>query len=306
MTNDLFAIHWLSYSQPMTRIRTLPHLMAFDAAARYESFSMAATELCLTTGAVSRHIRNLEAKLGEALFYRGHKEVKLTPEGKIFALTCRKILDDLAAAETAFMERRSIQHITINCLPTFAMYWLVPRLDDFHRACPHIHINVVTGTGIVTPDSDFAIRRDPTHFPDMEAMPFLEERSVLVCSPASLLNQKEQPANNTLIHIRVRNDLWRKWSAQGMTLPDNITRHLYLDHTFAAIHAAEENLGIALVPHIFCEKQLTSGRLVRLDSYEAILSGSYFLVRQKSKTPAMHEFITWLRKNAAAPEESDQ
>ncbi|WNU99047.1 LysR substrate-binding domain-containing protein [Enterobacter sp. DTU_2021_1002640_1_SI_PRY_ASU_LCPMC_013] len=281
----------------MIRIRTLPHLLAFDAAARHESFSLAAMELCLTTGAVSRHITNLETKLGEELFFRGHKKVKLTPRGRIFALTCRKILDELAAAEAAFTEKPAIHYITINCLPTFSMYWLLPRLADFHQACPHIHINVVTSTGMITPGSDFAIRRDPIHFPGMEAVPFLEERSILVCSPASFLKQQAQSPDNTLIHIRVRNDLWDKWSAQGLTLPENITRHVHLDHTFAGIHAAEENLGIALVPRIFCEKHLASGRLVWLDSYGTLLSGNYFLVRQKRETPAMREFITWLRNS---------
>ncbi|HHD7473738.1 TPA: LysR substrate-binding domain-containing protein [Klebsiella oxytoca] len=93
--------------------------------------------------------------------------------------------------------------------------------------------------------------------------------------------------------------MWRKWSAQGLTLPENITRHLYLDHTFAAIQAAEENLGIALVPEIFCERHLADGRLVRLDSFGTLISGSYFLVMQKSETPAIREFIAWLRKRGA-------
>lgn len=283
----------------MTRIRTIPHLLAFEAAARHESFSRAATELCLTTGAISRHIRNLEAKLGEELFYRGHKTVKLTERGERFALTCRKILDDLATAEASFIEGTSIQNVTIDCLPSFAMYWLIPRLADFHQACPHIHINVITSTGMVTLGSDIAIRREPGHFPGMEALPFLEEKSVLVCSPAWLRKQKAQPADNTLIHIRVREDLWRKWSAHGLTLPENITRHLYLDHTFAAIQAAEEALGIALVPDIFCEKHLSAGRLVRLDSFGILKSGNYFLVMQKSETPAIREFISWFCNSIA-------
>lgn len=291
----------------MIRISTLPHLLAFEAAARHESFSMAAAELCLTTGAVSRHIKNLEAKLGEALFYRGHKRVKLTSRGQIFALTCRKILDDLAAAEASFTENIAIQEIAVNCLPTFAMYWLIPRLADFHRTCPHIHITVVTSTGTVKSGSDVAVRRDPAHFPDMEALPFLEEESVLVCSPAYFHQHTIQPADNTLIHIRVRNDLWRKWSAANLALPDNVTRHLYLDHTFAAIQAAEDSLGIALVPRLFCEKHLISGRLVRLDSYGTLISGTYFLVMQKSNKSGIKKFAAWLRKNISlVPEQTEQ
>ncbi|HEE1235126.1 TPA: LysR substrate-binding domain-containing protein [Klebsiella pneumoniae] len=287
----------------MKRIRTLPHLLAFDAAARHESFSMAAKELCLTTGAVSRHIKNLETKLGETLFYRGHKKVTLTSRGQIFALTCKKILDDLSVAETSFMEGSAVLDITVNCLPTFAMYWLIPRLADFHHAFPHIHVNVVTSTGMVTSGSDIAARRDPAHFRGIEALPFLIEKSVLVCSPDYFHQQIMQPANNTLIHIRVRSDLWRKWSTESLRVPENVTRHLYLDHTFAAIQAAEDSLGIALVPQIFCEKHLTSGRLVMLNEFGTLISGTYFLVMQTNIKPGIQEFSEWLGKNIAAARE---
>ena len=287
----------------MKRIRTLPHLLAFDAAARHESFSMAAKELCLTTGAVSRHIKNLETKLGETLFYRGHKKVTLTSRGQIFALTCKKILDDLSVAETSFMEGSAVLDITVNCLPTFAMYWLIPRLADFHHAFPHIHVNVVTSTGMVTSGSDIAVRRDPAHFRGIEALPFLIEKSVLVCSPDYFHQQIMQPANNTLIHIRVRSDLWRKWSTESLRVPENVTRHLYLDHTFAAIQAAEDSLGIALVPQIFCEKHLTSGRLVMLNEFGTLISGTYFLVMQTNIKPGIQEFSEWLGKYIAAARE---
>lgn len=287
----------------MKRIRTLPHLLAFDAAARHESFSMAAKELCLTTGAVSRHIKNLETKLGETLFYRGHKKVTLTSRGQIFALTCKKILDDLSVAETSFMEGSAVLDITVNCLPTFAMYWLIPRLADFHHAFPHIHVNVVTSTGMVTSGSDIAVRRDPAHFRGIEALPFLIEKSVLVCSPDYFHQQIMQPANNTLIHIRVRSDLWRKWSTESLRVPENVTRHLYLDHTFAALQAAEDSLGIALVPQIFCEKHLTSGRLVMLNEFGTLISGTYFLVMQTNIKPGIQEFSEWLGKNIAAARE---
>ena len=293
-TNDIFSTDWLRYNQSMRRIRTLPHLQAFEAAARYENFSLAAAELCLTTSAVSRHIKNLEEKLGEVLFHRRHKQVILTPKGRTFALACRKLLDDLAAAESGFTGKHETSHITINCLPTFAVYWLIPRLADFHQAYPHIHINVVTGTGTVTPGSDIAVRRDPIHFPDTEPRAFLEEKSVLVCGAEYHLNHLVSNSDNTLIHIRIRNDLWKKWASEKYPMPDDITRQLYFDHTYGAIQAAEENLGIALVPLIFCEKHIKSGRLITLDSFGTLTTGTYYYILQSDENPAICAFIDWL------------
>ncbi|EMB2344117.1 LysR family transcriptional regulator [Klebsiella pneumoniae] len=283
----------------MKKILTLPHLPAFEAAARTESFSAAAKELCLTTGAVSRHIRNLESKLGGELFSRGHKEVRLTEQGKIFALACRKLLDELASAEKLFMEKTDCNQLTVNCLPTFAMHWLIPRLKNFHQACPHIHINVLTGTGGVVPGSDIAIRRDPAHFTGMDAIPFLREKSVLVSRPGYLQRCEAEHEGNTLVHIRIREDLWQKWSDGSLATPQNITHHLHLDHTFAAIQAAEDGLGIALVPLLFCEKQLSSGRLVNLNSYGCLQSGVYYVVVSAKETPLIQAFINWLKKQAS-------
>lgn len=280
----------------MTRICSLPHLLAFEAAARTESFTFAAKELCLTPGAVSRHIRNLEDKLGGELFSRGHKKVELTERGKIFALSCWKVLDELAKAENNFREQPENQQINVSCLPTFAMHWLNPRLTDFYRACPDIHINVSTSTGLVAAGTDIALRRDPAHFPDMKAIPFLDEWSALVSSPDYLSGN--ELTGRTQLHIRARADLWEKWSAGQLPSPENITRHTYLDHTFAAIQAAEDGLGIALVPLLFCGKQLTGGRLAVVQSCGILNTGTYYVILQKKETPAIREFMAWLQKQA--------
>lgn len=277
----------------MKRIHSLPHLLAFDAAARNESFSVAAKELCLTTGAISRHIRSLETKLGAELFSRSHKEVKLTERGIIFAMACRRILDELSAAESAFLDRADYQRLTVNCLPTFAMHWLIPRLVDFHRAFPHIHVSVITRTGLVESGTDVAIRREPSHFHGMNAFPFLKEKCTLVSSPHFLLNHAAQSAGNALIHVRVREDLLRQWSAEGFALPEKINSHLYLDHTFAAMQAAEDGLGVALIPLLFCEKQLSSGRLIKLDESVTLCSGNYFVILQRKETPTTRSFVAW-------------
>jgi len=70
--------------------RHLPSLSAlrvFEAAARHESFTLAATELHVTTSAVSRQIRALEDELGLRLFERLPRGLKLTREGMQYFAT---------------------------------------------------------------------------------------------------------------------------------------------------------------------------------------------------------------------------
>ena len=84
-----FLAHLVELNSTYEKIHSLPHLSAFEAAARLGSFSAAADELFLTTGAVSRHIRSLEEQLGITLFYRGHKSVRLTQAGENFSAPLR-------------------------------------------------------------------------------------------------------------------------------------------------------------------------------------------------------------------------
>ena len=67
-------------------------LLAFEAAARHESFTHAARELFLTESAVSRQIASLESNLGVRLFVRSKQRVVLTRAGKLSGTQVRRIL----------------------------------------------------------------------------------------------------------------------------------------------------------------------------------------------------------------------
>ena len=77
------SAHALAADQARARLPALTALRAFEAAARHESFSRAATELFVTHGAVSHQIRALEQSLGTTLFERGARWLRLTPQGAL-------------------------------------------------------------------------------------------------------------------------------------------------------------------------------------------------------------------------------
>jgi LysR family transcriptional regulator, glycine cleavage system transcriptional activator len=80
------------------RLPPLNSLTSFEAAARHLNFSRAADELCVTNGAVSRAIRNLEDHLGVQLMIRRTRSVRLTPIGATYAAEVRSALEHLVAA----------------------------------------------------------------------------------------------------------------------------------------------------------------------------------------------------------------
>ncbi len=278
----------------MKRLYSLPHLPAFEAAARLGSFSAAADELFLTTGAVSRHIRSLEAQLGITLFYRAHKSVRLTPAGENFSRTASRVISELFAAESALKASAGRQRLVVHSLPTFTMHWLMPKLAAFNEIHPGIAVDITTSTGAVDRNTPFdvAIRRDPAHFSGLKAIPFLQEDSLLVCSQSYLrampVSAPDKLGEHTAIRIRAREDLWHSWLN---TYPTALT----LDHTFAAIQAAEDGLGLAVVPYLFCAKHLSSGRLVSPFPALTIRTGVYSLLLRDRDDEVVRKFAAWLQ-----------
>lgn len=120
-------------------------LQSFDSAARHLNFTRAAEELHLTQSSVSRHIQDLEAQLGVALFNRVRRQVVLTPAGVQFQREAARLLQ-----EGRMMMMRALHagdspaSLRIAAPPTFASRWLVPRLPGFCAAHPEVQIDLIT------------------------------------------------------------------------------------------------------------------------------------------------------------------
>lgn len=121
---------------------TLPGLEAFEAVARHGSFTRAARELHVTQGAVSHRIKALEEQLGCALFVRRARGVELTAEGRALAESARPAFALLREGTGAVERVRSGGVFTLNCSPSFAIRWLVPRLPGFRSRHPDIDFRI--------------------------------------------------------------------------------------------------------------------------------------------------------------------
>ena len=110
---------------------SLNALRAFEASARHLSFTKAAEELCVTQGAVSRQIKQLEEQIQVPLFLRGHRHLILTDQGRILLAPLTEAFDLMATA----LERLKNQprDLRLKVHPTFAIRWLIPRLHRFPK-----------------------------------------------------------------------------------------------------------------------------------------------------------------------------
>src|SRR5260370_14344872 len=115
-------------------------LKAFEAAARHESFTRAAEELCVTQGAVSHQVKALEAELGIKLFNRERQRLVITEGGREYLTVLRDAFDRIAVGTERLVQRQTAGVLTVSTSPDFAAKWLVHRLGGVSEAPPSLDL----------------------------------------------------------------------------------------------------------------------------------------------------------------------
>src|SRR5438045_8814734 len=103
----------------MRKLPPLNAVRAFEAAARHESFTAAASELCVTVTAISPQVRQLEAMLGRKLFERSGRAVVLTAEGHAGFPLLRDGFDRMASAFATIRPPADDEPITFSATRSF-------------------------------------------------------------------------------------------------------------------------------------------------------------------------------------------
>src|SRR5438045_9473089 len=105
------------------RLPSLNALKAFEAAARHESFTRAAEELCVTQGAVSHQVKALEAELAIKLFTRERQRLLITEAGRDYLNVVRDALDRIAIGTARLQQRRRAGVPTVRPPPDLPAKW---------------------------------------------------------------------------------------------------------------------------------------------------------------------------------------
>lgn len=255
----------------MRKIPNFVLLRAFEAAARLQSFSLAAHELHLTPSAISHQVRELEAFFGRALFVRSHRRVDLTAEGRRLFESLERVLDALEACCSEVKLAPSGQVLSVYCAPSFAAKWLGPRLPAFMDAHPGITIRMSSGAEPMdltrAREVDVAISYGRAlQRPGVEVVPLGQEDIVPMCSPQLKTKGKtwkELMSQATLIESQLSDVTWRDWFALNeLAMPQNPRQSF--DRGALSISAAVDGMGVALETTRFAERELARGDLVEV------------------------------------------
>src|SRR4051794_10687393 len=133
-------------------LRSLSGLLDFDCAARWGSFRLAAQELHKTPAAISQQVKHLEQALGFALFIRHPRHITLTEKGQELAVSVARMLSELRAKIDALQGGGEETILRISTTHSFAIKWLVPRLDRFTKLYPELDIRIDSNDRMVDLD----------------------------------------------------------------------------------------------------------------------------------------------------------
>lgn len=290
------------------KIPSTAALVAFESAARHQSFTKAADELALTQSAVCRQIAGLEEFLGIELFRRSRRGVKLTEAGLAYSRKVAAQLDAVERDTLAAMGQQGAQGLELAVVPTFATQWLVPRLKEFQRLHPEVTVHLTNRTRpFLFADTSFdaAIYFGDGDWSGTEAHYLMPEEPLPVCSPELLGGRTQfaatELANLPLLQQSTRPYAWRQWfAAQGLNVPRDMSGPRYELFSMLA-QAAMHGMGVALIPPFLIQRELDAGLLVPAHP-AALLSSdrAYRLMipERKAESAALRAFRDWLLQAA--------
>lgn len=273
---------------------------AFEAAARYLSYTKAADELCLSPSAVSHQIRALEKFLDTKLFERRNNKMQLTQTGRAYSGKMTSLLDTFEAT-TSDITDSSNRVLRVLCTPGFAARWLVPRLDRFsEHSAVRLRVSVgAPSTEFQTNDADVVIGWADDPVADAKVVPLMQSGRYPVAAPSFIrdhgVETPEDLRRVTLVHDETM-DQWAEWFAAVGVEPPDFPSGPEFPNCELATSGVEQGLGVSLAYDIMVRETVASGRLVRLFDAVTMPFVIYSFVCQRSRASepliaAFKEFV---------------
>ena len=289
-------------------IPSMAAIRSFEAAARHQSFTLAASELNLTQSAVSRQVKEMEHIVGAQLFRRTGREVILTRAGTRLASDLSSELDNISSVMMRAVSAGNMNStLRVATLPTFATLWLIPRLPGFFKKHPDIEISFSTRLepfDLAEENFDLAIHFGQKNWPNTQMRKFFSERMIPVASPEFVHLQKIQTIKDAkkapLLHTSSRPTAWQDYLEKvGFEGRPYLTGR-YFDQFSMVISAVQASLGIGLLPKYLVEREISEGQLIMIYDDELVTANSYYCVTPiDQEDENVESFCQWMIEEAS-------
>lgn len=290
----------------------LAPLRGFAAAARHLSFTQAAAELKLTQSSISRQVAALEADLGQPLFVRETRALRLTAAGERLHRAVQQALAGIDRAVDELRGGAAARRVTVTTYASFASLWLVPRLAQFQHLHPGIEIRIDAVDRMVDLEAegiDLALRwiKPGSPLPAHATLLGAEEFNVAL-SPrllAALDAPLKSPADLDRLPVLAMDDSvpsapfmsWEHWCKLAGVAPIEGAARMIFTYTDQCVQAAVRGQGVALVRTPFLDDLVAAGELVTpFPALRRATGFRYFLVenpqrRELPQVAAFRQFV---------------
>ncbi|WP_374523240.1 LysR family transcriptional regulator [Hydrogenophaga sp.] len=292
-------------------------MRVFAAVVDAGSFVRAADALDLSKTAVSRHVSELESRLGVRLLHRTTRKLSLTAEGQVFHARCKALLGAVEAAE-AEITAGSVQPsgvLRLNVPVTFGLMHLAPLWPDFMQRYPQVTLDVSLAdrlVDLVEEGFDLAVRIAQLSSSTLVSRQLATTRMVLCASPEYLRRhgQPQRPAD--LAQHRVlayslfhQGEHWAFDGPQGREVV-KVNPILRTNSGDTCVAAALAHQGVVLQPSFLVGEPLRQGDLVEvLPGHRSGEMGIYAVYPSRQHLPpkvrAMVDFLVEAFRTTAWP-----
>lgn len=289
------------------RLRHLPLLRCFEAAARAGSYSRAADELAITQAAVSQQIRNLEEALGCKLFYREGRSMKLTKAGAILSMHTVEAFKTLSSGFDRLCAEPLDGTLTVTTAQSFSSLWLVPRLWKFSIEHPNIKVRIIASTqfeDLKHSDIDLAIRQADDVKTDVYQELLLVDQVYPVCSPQLVedvdLTYPEQILQCWLVEAIDRDRFsWQYWfDAADINVDAEKLNWIEVTTWEMAINAVMAGHGMCIAAGCMTQDWIDKGLLVKPFDINIEPGVKYTLLydQESPRLERIRAFAGWLKQ----------
>lgn len=273
-------------------------MQSFTAVVDAGSFVGAAEALKLSKAAVSRHVLELENRLGVRLLHRTTRRVSLTPEGQVFHARSKALLAELADVEGELTSSREAAsgRLRINAPLTFGVLHLAPLWGRFRARYPQVTLEVTLAdrlVDLVEEGYDLAIRIAAMDSSTLVSRRLATTRLVLCASPAYLAahGTPQHPADLTRHEVIAYSYFATKdeWHFQGPQGPVSVRTRpwMHTNNGETCLAAALADQGVILQPTFLVAPALAAGTLVALmPAYCAHEVGIHAVYPSRQHVPA--------------------
>jgi DNA-binding transcriptional LysR family regulator len=280
----------------------LPQIEAFLEVARRQNLSRAAEALFVSQPTLTARLQSLEAALGEQLFVRTRRGMRLTEAGDAFLPYAEHAVAALADGRERLAElRRGVAgRLVLGAPPTVSTYTLPALLARFSAAHPGVRLAVKTGTSeeildmVLHDQVQLGIIRALAN-QEIETIPLYTDTLVLIAGPGHRLaraptGRQARMADlaGEVLVLFGRSSSYLEFTTatfrQAGVLPGSV---LELDNIEAAKKMVERGLGVSLVPASTVAGELAAGTLARIELVDA--------------APARRQIVAVRRRDAGPP-----